>query len=85
MVTEEQKQNLDRKVVKSWESDMVQYSEAAMNELKRKEQQLQEREQAIKEREQRLERMLFHFRKGWQWDSDSVRGGKSRQFSQPSF
>ncbi|KAF4798653.1 hypothetical protein TURU_061208 [Turdus rufiventris] len=64
MVTEEQKQNLDRKGVKSWESDMVQYSEAAMNELKRKEQQLQEREQAIKEREQRLERMLFHFRKG---------------------
>uniref|UniRef100_A0A8C3TLN9 Serine/threonine-protein kinase Nek2 n=1 Tax=Catharus ustulatus TaxID=91951 RepID=A0A8C3TLN9_CATUS len=55
VVTEEQKQNLDRRGVKSWESDRVQYSEAAMNELKRKEQQLQEREQAIKEREQRLE------------------------------
>ncbi|XP_062346404.1 serine/threonine-protein kinase Nek2 isoform X1 [Cinclus cinclus] len=55
VVTEEQKQNLDRRGVRPWEPERVQYSEAAMNELKRKEQQLQEREQAIKEREQRLE------------------------------
>ncbi|NWY63626.1 NEK2 kinase, partial [Erithacus rubecula] len=55
VVTEEQKQNFDKRVVKPWEPERVQYSEAAINELKRKEQQLQEREQAIKEREQRLE------------------------------
>ncbi|NXD36754.1 NEK2 kinase, partial [Copsychus sechellarum] len=55
VVTEEQKQNFDRKGVKPWEPERVQYSETAMNDLKRKEQQLQEREQAIKEREQRLE------------------------------
>ncbi|NWS82026.1 NEK2 kinase, partial [Toxostoma redivivum] len=55
MVTEEQKQNIDRRVVRSWEPERVQYSDTAMNELKRKEQQLQEREQAIKEREERLE------------------------------
>ncbi|NXU01112.1 NEK2 kinase, partial [Buphagus erythrorhynchus] len=55
IVTEEQKQNLDRRVVRSWGPERVQYSDTTMNELKRKEQQLQEREQAIKEREQRLE------------------------------
>ncbi|NXB48886.1 NEK2 kinase, partial [Leucopsar rothschildi] len=55
MATEEQKQNLDSRLVRSWEPERAQYSDAAMNELKRKEQQLQEREQAIKEREQRLE------------------------------
>ncbi|NXH57563.1 NEK2 kinase, partial [Rhabdornis inornatus] len=55
MVTEEEKQNLDRRGKRSWEPERVQYSDTAMNELKRKEQQLQEREQAIKEREQRLE------------------------------
>ncbi|NWU11056.1 NEK2 kinase, partial [Cephalopterus ornatus] len=55
LVTEEQKQNSDRRWWRSWEPERLQYSDAAANELKRKEQQLQEREQAIKEREQRLE------------------------------
>ncbi|NXT68543.1 NEK2 kinase, partial [Chaetops frenatus] len=55
VVTEEQKQNFDRRCLRPWEPDRLQYSEAAVSELKRKEQQLQEREQAIKEREQRLE------------------------------
>ncbi|NXY15146.1 NEK2 kinase, partial [Atrichornis clamosus] len=55
LVTEEQKQNSDRRGLRPWEAERLQYSDAAVNELKRKEQQLQEREQAIKEREQRLE------------------------------
>ncbi|NXH88597.1 NEK2 kinase, partial [Edolisoma coerulescens] len=55
LVTEEQKQNFDRRGLRPWEPERLQYSDAAVNELKRKEQQLQEREQAIKEREQRLE------------------------------
>ncbi|NXU11493.1 NEK2 kinase, partial [Pardalotus punctatus] len=55
LVTEEQKQNFDRRGLRPWEPERLQYSDAALNELKRKEQQLQEREQAIKEREQRLE------------------------------
>ncbi|NXO09757.1 NEK2 kinase, partial [Oriolus oriolus] len=55
LVTEEQKQNFDRRGLRPWEAERLQYSDAAVNELKRKEQQLQEREQAIKEREQRLE------------------------------
>ncbi|NWW73057.1 NEK2 kinase, partial [Climacteris rufus] len=55
LVTEEQKQNSDRRGVRPWEPEKLQYSDAAGNELKRKEHQLQEREQAIKEREQRLE------------------------------
>ncbi|XP_071404149.1 serine/threonine-protein kinase Nek2 [Pithys albifrons albifrons] len=55
LVTEEQKQNSDRRCWKSLESEKLQYSDAAVNELKQKEQQLQEREQAIKEREQHLE------------------------------
>ncbi|NWI88466.1 NEK2 kinase, partial [Pitta sordida] len=55
LVTEEQKQQADRRGWRSWESEKLQYSDAAVNELKWKEQQLQEREQAIKEREQRLE------------------------------
>ncbi|NXE32547.1 NEK2 kinase, partial [Ptilorrhoa leucosticta] len=55
LVTEEQKQNPDRRCLRPWEPERLQYSDAAVNELKRKEQQLQERERAIKEREQRLE------------------------------
>ncbi|KFW96270.1 Serine/threonine-protein kinase Nek2, partial [Phalacrocorax carbo] len=55
LVTEEQRQNSDKRGQKSWEPERLQHSDAAVNELKRKEQQLQEREQAIKEREQRLE------------------------------
>ncbi|NXM86114.1 NEK2 kinase, partial [Oenanthe oenanthe] len=55
VVTEEQKLNFDKRGLKPWEPERIQYSEAAINELKRKEQQLQDREQAIKEREQRLE------------------------------
>ncbi|NXQ57808.1 NEK2 kinase, partial [Anthoscopus minutus] len=54
VVTEEQKQNFDRRCLRPREPER-QYSEATVNELKRKEQQLLEREQAIKEREQRLE------------------------------
>ncbi|NWV68026.1 NEK2 kinase, partial [Malurus elegans] len=54
LVTEEQKQNFDRRCLRIWEPERLQYSDVAMD-LKRKEQQLQEREQAIKEREQRLE------------------------------
>lgn len=64
MATEEQKHNFDRRGLRPWEPERLHYSDVAVNELKRKEQQLQEREQAIKEREQRLERMLFHFGKG---------------------
>ncbi|NWV01592.1 NEK2 kinase, partial [Upupa epops] len=55
LVTEEQKQTSDKRGLRSWEPERLQHSDAAVNELKRKEQQLQEREQAIKEREQRLE------------------------------
>ncbi|XP_039916531.1 serine/threonine-protein kinase Nek2 isoform X3 [Hirundo rustica] len=55
VVTEEQKQNFDRRGLRPWVPERLQYSDVAVNELKRKEQQLQEREQAIKEREQRLE------------------------------
>ncbi|NXY56795.1 NEK2 kinase, partial [Callaeas wilsoni] len=55
LVIEEQKQNSERRGLRPWEPERLQYSDAAVNELKRKEQQLQEREQAIKEREQRLE------------------------------
>ncbi|NWZ79084.1 NEK2 kinase, partial [Poecile atricapillus] len=55
VVTEELKQNFDRRGLKPREPERPQYSDVAVNELKRKEQQLQEREQAIKEREQRLE------------------------------
>ncbi|XP_074676738.1 serine/threonine-protein kinase Nek2 [Strix aluco] len=55
LVTEEQRQNSDKKGWRSWEPERLQHSDAAVSELKRKEQQLQEREQAIKEREQRLE------------------------------
>ncbi|XP_063246781.1 serine/threonine-protein kinase Nek2 isoform X2 [Prinia subflava] len=55
VVTEEQKQNFDRRGLRPWVPERLQYSDVAVNELKRKEQQLQEREQAIKQREQRLE------------------------------
>ncbi|XP_037261570.1 serine/threonine-protein kinase Nek2 [Falco rusticolus] len=55
LVTEEQRQNSDKRGWRSWEPEKLQHSDAAMSELKRKEQHLQEREQAIKEREQRLE------------------------------
>ncbi|XP_054255068.1 serine/threonine-protein kinase Nek2 [Indicator indicator] len=56
LVTEEQRQNSDKRGRRSWEPERLQvHSDAAVNELKQKEQQLQEREQAIKEREQRLE------------------------------
>uniref|UniRef100_A0A8C8BFC5 Serine/threonine-protein kinase Nek2 n=1 Tax=Otus sunia TaxID=257818 RepID=A0A8C8BFC5_9STRI len=55
LVTEEQRQNSDKKGWRSWEPERLQHSDAAVSELKRKEQQLQEREQAIKEREQLLE------------------------------
>ncbi|NWR52108.1 NEK2 kinase, partial [Regulus satrapa] len=55
VVTEEQKQNSDRRGLRSWELEKLQYSDSSLNELKRKEHQLHEREQAIKEREQRLE------------------------------
>ncbi|KAM6433188.1 serine/threonine-protein kinase Nek2 [Rhynochetos jubatus] len=55
LVTEEQRQNSDKRGRRSWEPEGLQHSDAVVNELKRKEQQLQEREQAIKEREQRLE------------------------------
>ncbi|NXI93360.1 NEK2 kinase, partial [Psophia crepitans] len=55
LVTEEQKQNSDKRGQRSWEPERLQHSDAVVNELKRKEQQLQERERAIKEREQRLE------------------------------
>ncbi|NXH37937.1 NEK2 kinase, partial [Dicaeum eximium] len=55
LVTEEQKQNSDRKGLRLWEPERLQFSDTAVDGLKRKEQQLQEREQAIKERELRLE------------------------------
>ncbi|KFV65079.1 Serine/threonine-protein kinase Nek2, partial [Dryobates pubescens] len=56
LVPEEQRQNVDKRGQRSWEPERLQvHSDAAVNELKHKEQQLQEREQAIKEREQRLE------------------------------
>ncbi|NXM98626.1 NEK2 kinase, partial [Sylvia borin] len=55
VVTEEQKQNFDRRGLRPWVPERLQFSDVAVTELKRKEQQLQEREQAIKEREQRLE------------------------------
>ncbi|NXS79653.1 NEK2 kinase, partial [Erpornis zantholeuca] len=55
LVAEEQKQNPDKRGLRAWELERLQYSDAGAIELKRKEQQLQEREQAIKEREQRLE------------------------------
>ncbi|NXI45228.1 NEK2 kinase, partial [Galbula dea] len=55
LVTEEQRRNSDKKGQRSWEPEKLQHSDAAVNELKQKEQQLREREQAIKEREQRLE------------------------------
>ncbi|NWY14869.1 NEK2 kinase, partial [Aphelocoma coerulescens] len=55
LVVEEQKQNSDRRGLRPWEPERLQHSDAAVNELKWKEQQLQEREKAIKEREQRLE------------------------------
>ncbi|XP_061204324.1 serine/threonine-protein kinase Nek2 [Neopsephotus bourkii] len=55
LVTEEQRQNPDKRGWRSWEPERLQYSDAAVNELKRKEQQLQDREQAIKDREQHLE------------------------------
>ncbi|XP_032845396.1 serine/threonine-protein kinase Nek2 isoform X3 [Tyto alba] len=55
LVAEEQRQNSDKRGWRSWEPERLQHSDAALTELKRKEQQLQEREQAIKEREQRLE------------------------------
>lgn len=64
VVTEEQKQNFERRGLRPWVPERLQFSDVAVHELKRKEQQLQEREQAIKEREHRLERMLFHFGKG---------------------
>ncbi|OPJ72313.1 serine/threonine-protein kinase Nek2 [Patagioenas fasciata monilis] len=55
LVTEQQRQNSDKRGQRSCEPERLQHSDAAANELKWKEQQLQEREQAIKEREQRLE------------------------------
>ncbi|KAM9383420.1 serine/threonine-protein kinase Nek2 [Phaethornis superciliosus] len=55
LVIEEQRQISDKRGWRSWEPEGLQHSDTAVNELKRKEQQLQEREQAIKEREQRLE------------------------------
>ncbi|NXR80774.1 NEK2 kinase, partial [Pycnonotus jocosus] len=55
VVTEEQKLNFDRRCLRAWVPERLQYSDVAVHELKRKEQQLQEREQAIKQREQRLE------------------------------
>ncbi|PKK26758.1 NIMA-related kinase 2 [Columba livia] len=55
LVTEQQRQNSDKRGQRSCEPERLQHSDAAVNELKWKEQQLQEREQAIKEREQRLE------------------------------
>ncbi|NXR06216.1 NEK2 kinase, partial [Semnornis frantzii] len=55
LVTEEQRQNSDKRDWRSWEPERI-HSDAVVNELKQKEQQLQEREQAIKEREQRLEK-----------------------------
>ncbi|XP_068024861.1 serine/threonine-protein kinase Nek2 [Melanerpes formicivorus] len=56
LVPEEQRQSADKRGRRSWEPERPQVpSDAAVNELKHKEQQLQEREQAIKEREQRLE------------------------------
>ncbi|XP_030124949.3 serine/threonine-protein kinase Nek2 isoform X2 [Taeniopygia guttata] len=55
MVIEEQNQNSDRRGLRLWEPERLQFSDVAVNELKWKEQQLHEREQAIKEREQRLE------------------------------
>ncbi|NWU69144.1 NEK2 kinase, partial [Pterocles burchelli] len=55
LVTEEQRQNSDKRGWRSWQPERLQHSDAAVNELKRKELQLQEREQAIKERELLLE------------------------------
>ncbi|NXR32446.1 NEK2 kinase, partial [Zosterops hypoxanthus] len=55
VVTEEQKQNFERRGLRPWVPERLQFSDVAVHELKRKEQQLQEREQAIKEREHRLE------------------------------
>ncbi|NWR03501.1 NEK2 kinase, partial [Paradoxornis webbianus] len=55
VVTEQQKQNFDRRGLRPWVPERLQFSDVAVTELKRKEQQLQEREQAIKEREHRLE------------------------------
>ncbi|XP_019371968.1 PREDICTED: serine/threonine-protein kinase Nek2 [Gavialis gangeticus] len=54
-VVEEQRKNSEKRGRRSGEPERLQYSGAAVNELKLKEQQLQERERAIKEREQRLE------------------------------
>ncbi|NXO01381.1 NEK2 kinase, partial [Rhinopomastus cyanomelas] len=55
LVMEEQRQNSDKRGLRSCEPERLQHSDAAVNELKQREQRLQEREQAIKEREQRLE------------------------------
>ncbi|NXN38424.1 NEK2 kinase, partial [Rhinoptilus africanus] len=55
LVTEEQRQNSDKRGWRSWDAERLQHSDAVVNELKQKEQQLQDREQAIKERERRLE------------------------------
>ncbi|NXP70888.1 NEK2 kinase, partial [Ramphastos sulfuratus] len=54
IVTEEQRQNSDKRGRRSWEPERI-HSDAAVNELKQKKQELQEREQAIMEREQHLE------------------------------
>ncbi|XP_074024963.1 serine/threonine-protein kinase Nek2 isoform X2 [Numenius arquata] len=55
LVTEEQRQNSDKRGWRSWDAERLQHSDVAVNELRQKEQQLQDREQAIKERERRLE------------------------------
>ncbi|NXE00124.1 NEK2 kinase, partial [Chaetorhynchus papuensis] len=55
LVTEEENQNSDRKGLRSWETEKLQYSDTPVKGVKRKEQQLQEREKAVKDREQRLE------------------------------
>ncbi|KAM9241123.1 serine/threonine-protein kinase Nek2 [Leptosomus discolor] len=54
LVTEEQRQNFDKRVWRLWEPERLQHSDAAENELKRKEQ-VQEREQQVQEREQQVQ------------------------------
>uniref|UniRef100_A0A452HS05 Serine/threonine-protein kinase Nek2 n=1 Tax=Gopherus agassizii TaxID=38772 RepID=A0A452HS05_9SAUR len=55
LVVEEQRNHSEKRGRRSTESERLQHSGTAVNELKLKEQQLQERERAIKEREQQLE------------------------------
>ncbi|XP_067421109.1 serine/threonine-protein kinase Nek2 isoform X2 [Emydura macquarii macquarii] len=54
-LVDEQRNSSERRGRRSAETEKLQHSDTAVNELKLKEQQLQEKERAIREREQRLE------------------------------